>query len=120
MLEGREQNKMYLNFTLPDLLFDAAAAAKMLAYKKDDCCKRDCALSCTFLQVTELTSRSALLQWSPPERFIEAATSEGKSSEFDFSEADLRYEVLLSDKGKEGKYKSIYSGISLSCRYEIC
>jgi hypothetical protein len=43
---------------------------------------------------------------------------EGKSSEFDFSDADLSYEVLLSDKGKEGKYKSIYSGMSLSCRYE--
>lgn len=70
------------------------------------------------LQVTELTSRSALLQWSPPERFSEASTLEGKGSECDFSEADLRYEVLLSDKGKEGKYKSIYSGISLSCRYE--
>ncbi|XP_023720890.1 fibronectin type-III domain-containing protein 3A isoform X3 [Cryptotermes secundus] len=69
-------------------------------------------------QVTELTSRSALLQWSPPERFSEASTFEGKSSECDFSEADLRYEVLLSDKGKEGKYKSIYSGISLSCRIE--
>jgi len=69
-------------------------------------------------QVAELSSRSALLQWLPPERLTEAATSEGKSPEFDFSEADLRYEVLLSDKGKEGKYKSIYSGISLSCRYE--
>jgi len=69
-------------------------------------------------QVAELSSRSALLQWLPPERLTEAATSEGKSPEFDFSEADLRYEVLLSDKGKEGKYKSIYSGISLSCRIE--
>ena len=68
------------------------------------------------LQVTEYNSRSALLQWSPPERLTEAISLEGKSSEFEISEADLRYEVLLSDKGKDGKYKSIYSGISLSCR----
>ncbi|XP_021928755.1 fibronectin type-III domain-containing protein 3A isoform X2 [Zootermopsis nevadensis] len=69
-------------------------------------------------QVAELSSRSALLHWLPPERFTESPTLEGKRSEFDFSDADLCYEVLLSDKGKEGKYKSIYSGVSLSCRIE--
>lgn len=36
----------------------------------------------------------------------------------DISESELRYDVLLSDKGKEGKYKSIYLGASLSCRIE--
>ncbi|PSN41619.1 hypothetical protein C0J52_17774, partial [Blattella germanica] len=69
-------------------------------------------------QVAELNSRSALLQWSPPERLTEAASLEGKNPEFEISEADLRYEVLLSDKGKEGKYKSIYGGIALSCRIQ--
>ena len=99
----------------------------LVCWQKSDKCAYVCVCVCAkkmcgdlrFLQqVAELSSRSALLQWLPPERFSEAATSEGKSPEFDFSEADLRYEVLLSDKGKEGKYKSIYSGISLSCRYE--
>lgn len=28
----------------------------------------------------------------------------------------MRYEVLLSDKGKDGRYKSIYNGLSHSCR----
>ncbi|XP_049774284.1 fibronectin type-III domain-containing protein 3A isoform X1 [Schistocerca cancellata] len=67
-------------------------------------------------QVAELNSRSALMQWSPPERLADSGL-EGKT-EFDISESDLRYEVLLSDKAKEGKYKMIYSGPSLSCRIQ--
>ncbi|XP_067007900.1 fibronectin type-III domain-containing protein 3A isoform X2 [Anabrus simplex] len=66
-------------------------------------------------QVTELKPRSALLMWSQPD--IEA-TLEGKSSDFDISESEFRYEVLLGDKGKEGKYKSIYNGPHLSCRVQ--
>ena len=104
-----------------------AEMSSLVCWQKNDKCV--CLLVCVrakkmysdfwfWQQVAELSSRSALLQWLPPERLTEAATSEGKSPEFEFSEADLRYEVLLSDKGKEGKYKSIYSGISLSCRYE--
>lgn len=61
-------------------------------------------------QVTELSSRSALIQWWPPEN--EA------NPEIEFSENDLRYEVLLSDKGRDGKYKSIYNGVALSCRIQ--
>lgn len=99
-----------------------AEMSSLLWWQKNDKCVCTHKKMCSYLwflhQVAELSSRSALLQWLPPERLAEAATSEGKSPEFDFSEADLRYEVLLSDKGKEGKYKSIYSGISLSCRYE--
>lgn len=59
-------------------------------------------------QVTELSCRSALLQWWPPD--IKTAP------ELEVNEASISYEVLLSDKGKEGKYKSIYSGSALSCR----
>lgn len=69
-----------------------------------------------FLQVSELSSRSALLQWSPPLRLSEASSSDGQ--EVELSEQDLRYEVLLSDKSKEMKYKSIYSGPSLTCRIQ--
>ncbi|CAH0556764.1 unnamed protein product [Brassicogethes aeneus] len=66
--------------------------------------------------VSELSSRSALLQWGHPTKLSEAASSD--SLEIDISEQDLRYEVLLSDKSKEMKFKSIYSGPSLSCRIQ--
>ncbi|XP_074025374.1 miles to go isoform X2 [Leptinotarsa decemlineata] len=65
-------------------------------------------------KVSELTSRSALLQWAPPVRLSESASNDGHEN--DISESDLRYEVLLSDKSKEMKFKSIYSGPSMSCR----
>ncbi|KAJ8868006.1 hypothetical protein PR048_031815 [Dryococelus australis] len=61
--------------------------------------------------IAELNSRTALLQWAPP-------ALETKNQELMVSESDLRYEVLLSDKGKEGKYKSIYNGLALSCRIQ--
>nr|CAH7718590.1 unnamed protein product [Callosobruchus chinensis] len=67
-------------------------------------------------KVSELTSRSALLQWAPPIRLSETASSD--SHDLDIQESDLRYEVLLSDKSKEMKFKSIYSGTSLSCRIQ--
>lgn len=57
-----------------------------------------------YLQVSEITSRTALLQWSTPPQLE--------------NPQDLNYEVLLSDRGKDGKYKSIYSGEALSCRWE--
>ncbi|EAT42465.1 AAEL006012-PA, partial [Aedes aegypti] len=59
-------------------------------------------------QVNEITSRSALFQWAVPSPLPpnEALT---------FNTQDLHYEVLLSDPGKENKYKSIFKGNSLSC-----
>ncbi|XP_014253277.1 fibronectin type-III domain-containing protein 3A isoform X2 [Cimex lectularius] len=54
-------------------------------------------------QVSEVMSRTALVQWSAPK----VDNPQG-----------LNYEVLLSDRCKEGKYKSIYSGAALSCRIE--
>lgn len=47
----------------------------------------------------------ALIQWSAP-------ASEGLASHT----RDLQYNVLLSDRGKEAKYKVIFKGKSLSCR----
>ncbi|XP_072388765.1 fibronectin type-III domain-containing protein 3A isoform X2 [Diabrotica undecimpunctata] len=67
-------------------------------------------------KVSELSSRSALLQWAPPVRLSESASND--SHDIDISESDLRYEVLLSDKSREMKFKSIYSGPSLSCRIQ--
>ncbi|XP_044752759.1 fibronectin type-III domain-containing protein 3A isoform X2 [Coccinella septempunctata] len=66
--------------------------------------------------VLDLGSRSALLQWAPPVLVTDAA--EGDDAAADISEADLTYEVLLSDKSKEMKFKSIYKGPSLSCRIQ--
>ncbi|XP_060516675.1 fibronectin type-III domain-containing protein 3A isoform X2 [Cylas formicarius] len=69
-------------------------------------------------KVSELSSRSALLQWATPIKLSESASTDSGSHEIDISENDLRYEVLLSDKSKEMKYKSIYNGASLSCRIQ--
>lgn len=57
-------------------------------------------------QVTEVTNRAALVQWTPP------ASTESVV----LNTRDLRYDVLLSDRGREGKYKVIFQGQSLSCR----
>lgn len=76
-----------------------------------------CYVHACLMQVSELSSRSALLHWSVPSR-LSTAASNGSQDPVDISESDLRYDVLLSDKGKEGKYKSIYSGASLSCRIQ--
>lgn len=51
--------------------------------------------------VSEVESRSALIQLAPPEY---------DQSEFEIDPGEFRYELLLSDKGKEGKYKLVYSG----------
>ncbi|EAA05921.4 AGAP009522-PA, partial [Anopheles gambiae str. PEST] len=61
-------------------------------------------------QVTEITPRTALLQWSPPTPTVPVVPLPPPP--------DLRYEVLLSDHGKENKYKSIFKGSSLSCKVQ--
>ena len=50
-------------------------------------------------QVTEIESRSALIQLSPPEY---------EPPELDIELQDCRYELLLSDKGREAKYKTVF------------
>uniref|UniRef100_A0AAG5CX22 Fibronectin type-III domain-containing protein n=1 Tax=Anopheles atroparvus TaxID=41427 RepID=A0AAG5CX22_ANOAO len=78
-------------------------------------------------QVTEITSRTALLQWSPPTTTTAAAAQPmpgvvsapqavSAAEALPFNVQDLHYEVLLSDHGKENKYKSIFKGTSLSCK----
>ncbi|XP_053662447.1 fibronectin type-III domain-containing protein 3a [Anopheles marshallii] len=83
-------------------------------------------------QVTEITPRTALLQWSPPTPVpvqqvpppvpagpvpgVPPPPIPGALEPLPFNVQDLRYEVLLSDHGKENKYKSIFKGSSLSCK----
>lgn len=50
-------------------------------------------------QVSEIEARSALIQLALPE---------WDPNEFDIDPADFRFTLLLSDKGKEGKYKLVY------------
>ncbi|XP_052868778.1 fibronectin type III domain-containing protein 3B [Anopheles cruzii] len=71
-------------------------------------------------QVTEITSRSALFQWSPPTPSLQpgSGANNGVTEPLPFNVQDLRYEVLLSDHGKENKYKSIFKGESLSCKVQ--
>uniref|UniRef100_A0A182NED3 Fibronectin type-III domain-containing protein n=1 Tax=Anopheles dirus TaxID=7168 RepID=A0A182NED3_9DIPT len=85
-------------------------------------------------QVTEITPRTALLQWSPPTPVpvqvppVPAGPvpgvppppipPPGALEPLPFNVQDLRYEVLLSDHGKENKYKSIFKGSSLSCKVQ--
>lgn len=59
-------------------------------------------------QVNEITSRSALFQWAAPSPLP-------PNEALPFNVHDLHYELLLSDPGKENKYKSIFKGSSLSC-----
>ncbi|XP_059082249.1 fibronectin type-III domain-containing protein 3A-like isoform X2 [Tigriopus californicus] len=63
-------------------------------------------------KVSDINARSVLLNWGLPIR-------EGEGSKFDalepIPESEYRYEVLLSDKGKDGKYRSIFNGHSLDC-----
>lgn len=61
-------------------------------------------------QISEVTSRSALLKWTAP------VASPSATENVVLNLRDLRYEVLLSDRGKEGKYKIIFKGQSLTCR----
>ena len=49
------------------------------------------------LQVTDIEARSALIQISPPDC---------DSNDLDASE--FKYELLLSDKGRDAKYKPVY------------
>ena len=52
-----------------------------------------------FLQVSEVEPRSALIQLTPPDC---------SNPEYEIEPTEFRYELLLSDKGRDGKYKSVY------------
>ena len=53
----------------------------------------------TIFKVSEVESRSALIQLVPPEC---------NQQEFDIDPSEFKYELLLSDKGRDGKYKLVY------------
>ncbi|XP_064639547.1 fibronectin type-III domain-containing protein 3A-like isoform X2 [Lineus longissimus] len=52
-------------------------------------------------KISNVESRSALIVLIPPEC---------NNQDFNIDQADFKYELLLSDKGKDGKYKLVYSG----------
>ncbi|NXL94200.1 FND3B protein, partial [Alectura lathami] len=58
-------------------------------------------------QVTNIQARAALLSWSPPAGLLNA---DRHSNGLPYT---CTYEVALSDKGRDGKYKIIYSGEEL-------
>ncbi|XP_012871611.1 PREDICTED: fibronectin type III domain-containing protein 3B [Dipodomys ordii] len=58
-------------------------------------------------QVSNIQARAVVLSWAPPVG-LSCAPHSGLS--FPYS-----YEVALSDKGRDGKYKIIYSGEELGC-----
>ncbi|KAM3931373.1 fibronectin type III domain-containing protein 3B isoform 1-T2 [Leptodactylus fuscus] len=61
------------------------------------------------LTVSNIQSRTALVSWSPANGYPSGdKTSNGLSY-------SCSYEVALSDKGRDGKYKIIYSGEELEC-----
>ncbi|OCT78617.1 fibronectin type III domain-containing protein 3B [Xenopus laevis] len=61
------------------------------------------------LMVSNIESRTALVTWSPPNGY-----PSGDKHNNGVSYA-CSYEVALSDKGRDGKYKIIYSGEELEC-----
>ena len=67
-------------------------------------------------KVTEIEGRSALLKWGPP---VRDQLDQGTNAKFEslehISESDFRYEVCLSDKGKDGKYRIIFTTPSIEC-----
>ncbi|KAK7478993.1 hypothetical protein BaRGS_00029754 [Batillaria attramentaria] len=52
-------------------------------------------------KVTDIEARSALIQLSPPEC---------DSPDLDLDISDCKYELLLSDKGRDAKYKTVFCG----------
>ncbi|XP_036609838.1 fibronectin type III domain-containing protein 3B [Trichosurus vulpecula] len=60
-------------------------------------------------QVSNVQARTVLLTWSPPTG-LSSGDRPHNSPPYPYS-----YEVALSDKGRDGKYKIIYSGEELEC-----
>lgn len=61
--------------------------------------------------VKDIQSHTALITWEPPPQPTENAL-------VNLNTNDIRYEILLGDRGKDGKYKSIFRGTNLSCRIQ--
>lgn len=61
--------------------------------------------------VKEIQSHTALVTWESPPAPTENAL-------VNLNTKDILYEILLGDRGKDGKYKSIFRGTNLSCRIQ--
>lgn len=61
--------------------------------------------------VKEIQPHTALITWEAPPAPTENALNNLNTN-------DIRYEILLGDRGKDGKYKSIFRGTNLSCRIQ--
>lgn len=61
--------------------------------------------------VKEIQSHTALITWEAPPAPADNALNNLNTN-------DIRYEILLGDRGKDGKYKSIFRGTNLSCRIQ--
>ncbi|CRL01169.1 CLUMA_CG014459, isoform B [Clunio marinus] len=64
--------------------------------------------------VKEIQSHTALITWEAPP----APTQTTDNALNNLNTNDIRYEILLGDRGKDGKYKSIFRGTNLSCRIQ--
>lgn len=63
--------------------------------------------------VSEVQSHTALITWEPPP--LSTTTDNALNS---LNTNDIRYEIFLGDRGKDGKYKSIFKGTNLSLRVQ--
>jgi hypothetical protein len=57
-----------------------------------------------FLKIQDIESRSALVRIQPPR----LASSTSSQSDYSIDFTNLIYELLLSDKGQDAKYKQVY------------
>lgn len=64
--------------------------------------------------VSEVQSHTALITWEPPP----PPTSTTDNALNSLNTNDIRYEIFLGDRGKDGKYKSIFTGTNLSLRVQ--
>lgn len=55
-----------------------------------------------FLQVSDIKARTALLTWSPP-----SSDTREDADKMDIPDV-YTYEVMISNTGKDGKYKTVY------------
>lgn len=62
--------------------------------------------------VTELSQRSVMVCWKPPEA---PASDSDKKFCSSIQTSDITYEVMLCEKGKEGHYRIVYSGKEHHC-----
>ncbi|XP_061099120.1 fibronectin type III domain containing 3Ba isoform X2 [Conger conger] len=60
-------------------------------------------------QVSNVQARTAVLSWNPPAGLL---NRDRHNSDLPYS---CSYEITLSDKGRDGKYRVIYSGEELEC-----